>query len=27
VDGGLTAGHYYWGFPGAPEGMQGPRPV
>ena len=27
VDGGMTAGHYYWGFPGAPAGMQGPRPA
>ena len=26
VDGGLTAGHYYWGLPGTPAGMHGPAP-
>lgn len=27
VDGGLTAGHYYWGAPGAPAGMLPPMPA
>jgi len=27
VDGGLTAGHYYYGLPGSPPGIQGPTPL